>query len=64
MNGTVQILDDDGPPGLSVIDATPVTEGAGVVLKFTVALLPAAGQPITVNYATANGSGDPSVWIN
>ena len=39
------------------IDAEPVTEGPGTVtLKFTVALLPAAGQPITVNYATANGT--------
>jgi len=54
---TLTILDDDGPPGLSVLDAEPVTEGPGTVtLKFTVALLPAAGQPITVNYATANGT--------
>jgi hypothetical protein len=54
---TLTILDDDGPPGLSVIDATPVTEGAGeVVLKFTVAMLPAAGQEITVDYATADGT--------
>ncbi len=54
---TVTILDNDGPPGLSVVDAVPVTEGPGTVeIEFTIALLPMSGQPITVNYATQNGT--------
>ncbi len=51
------ITDDDGPPGLSVDNAT-VTEGnSGTTnANFTVSLSPASGKTVTVNYATANGT--------
>ncbi|HEX6182697.1 MAG TPA: Calx-beta domain-containing protein, partial [Pyrinomonadaceae bacterium] len=51
------ITDDDGPPSLSINDVT-VTEGnAGTTnATFTVSLLPASGQTVTVNYATADGT--------
>lgn len=55
--GTGNILDDDGPPALSINDVT-VTEGnAGTVnATFTVRLLPASGGTVTVAFATANGT--------
>ena len=45
-------------PGVSVSDATPVTEGnAGTTTAtFTVSLLQTSSQQIKVNYATANGT--------
>ena len=53
--GTGTILNDDGPPGLSALDATPAAEGsAGLV--FNISLLPASGQTVRVNYATADGT--------
>jgi len=54
-SGTGTILNDDGPPGLSILDPTPVSEGSGSV-EFTVTLLPASGKTVFVNYATANGT--------
>ncbi|HEX7314291.1 MAG TPA: Calx-beta domain-containing protein [Pyrinomonadaceae bacterium] len=55
--GIGTITDDDGAPSLSVGDAT-VTEGNSgtTAATFTVSLLPASGQTVTVNYATANGT--------
>lgn len=55
--GTGTILDDDGPPTLSINDVS-VTEGnSGFVnAVFTVRLLPAAGGTVTVAFATANGT--------
>ncbi|HEY0170961.1 MAG TPA: Calx-beta domain-containing protein [Pyrinomonadaceae bacterium] len=55
--GVGNITDDDGAPSLTLGDAT-VTEGhAGTTAAtFTVTLLPASGQTVTVNYATANGT--------
>ncbi len=51
------ITDDDPGLDLSVGDVT-ATEGTlvGDSLVFTVTLSPAAGSPVTVNYATANGT--------
>ncbi|MFN8524595.1 MAG: Calx-beta domain-containing protein [Chloroflexota bacterium] len=53
-NGT--IVDDDGAPALSIDDVT-VTEAQGSVsgAVFTVTLLPASGQTVTVTAQTANG---------
>lgn len=60
----VTILNDDVLPALSVADAsTPEGTGAGSsTLSFIVTLSapPAVGQPVTVNYATANGSAGSS----
>ncbi|MEO8216430.1 MAG: Calx-beta domain-containing protein [Acidobacteriota bacterium] len=55
--GQGTILNDDSSPSLSVNDVT-VTEGnsGSVNAAFTVALSPASGQTVTVNYATADGS--------
>ena len=55
--GVGTIRDDDGLPSLSVGDVT-VTEGnAGpTTATFTVSLLPASGQAVSVNYATADGT--------
>jgi hypothetical protein len=51
--GVGTILDDDTPT-LTVSDAT-VTEGAGPAV-FTVTLSPASSLPVTVTFATTNGS--------
>jgi large repetitive protein len=55
--GTGTINDNDATPTLSINDAT-VTEGnSGTVFAvFTVTLSPASGQPVAVNYATANAT--------
>ncbi|MBV9924143.1 MAG: DUF4214 domain-containing protein [Acidobacteria bacterium] len=55
--GVGTIRDDDGQPALSINDVT-VTEGnAGTTTAtFTVSLLPASGQAVSVNYATADGT--------
>ena len=54
--GTGTIIDDDGPPSLT-IDSPRVTEGdAGSVnLTFTVSLSPASAQTVTVGYAEQTG---------
>ena len=44
-----------GPVGISVSDAR-VEEAAGAVLAFAVTLSRSASSPITINYATADGS--------
>ena len=44
-----------GPPGLSIADAE-VQEGPGVTLPFAVTLDRAASGPVTVAYATADGT--------
>jgi hypothetical protein len=51
------IVDDDGPPSLSISDAT-VTEGdsGSMSAVFTVTLSVASGKTVTVEYATADGS--------
>jgi large repetitive protein len=55
--GKGTITDDDPQPALSIGDAT-VTEGdTGTVdATFTVTLAPISGRPVTVDYATADGS--------
>ena len=55
--GAGTITDDDGTPSLSVNDVT-VTEGNGssVNAVFTVSLSSASGQPVSVDYATADGT--------
>ena len=45
-----------GPPGLSVADAQ-VTEDPGVTADFTVTLSRVSTSQVTVNYATADGTG-------
>ena len=56
--GVGTITDDDGAPSLSITDVT-VTEGntGSANAVFTVSLSAASGQTVTVNYATANGTG-------
>jgi hypothetical protein len=51
------ILDDDPPPALSISDCT-VTEGTGgqVACVFTLSLSPASGFPVSVAFATADGT--------
>jgi hypothetical protein len=56
LTGKGTILDDDGPPGVSAVDAPAVAEGPGASLKFLVSLLPASGQTVTVKYRTVNGT--------
>ncbi|MFQ5518230.1 MAG: Calx-beta domain-containing protein, partial [Acidimicrobiia bacterium] len=69
ISGTGTILDDDGPPTLSV-SATDADrpEGADApaptVFTFTVTLLPASGQTVTVDYTTADGSATAGDYIS
>ena len=55
--GAGTIVDDDGPPALSINDVS-VTEGdAGTTdVVYTVTLSPASGKAVSVQYATADGS--------
>ena len=54
--GLVTIIDDEGPPSLSIADATAVEGGPGVTAEaaFTVSLSAPAAQPVSVKAATAN----------
>ncbi|MCY4256901.1 MAG: hypothetical protein OXE04_01230, partial [bacterium] len=65
---TVTVTDNDGPPVVSIADATAVTEGndpaTTVDMTFTVSLSAVSGKPVTVNYAlggTAEAPGDYTV---
>ncbi len=53
---TGAILDDDGPPSLTIQGTTVGESVVGGKATVTVLLLPAAGATVTVNYATANGT--------
>jgi hypothetical protein len=55
--GMGTILDDDGPPTLSIDDVTKAEGGIGsTAYVFTVSLVGQPGVPVTVSYATANGT--------
>jgi ribosomal protein L35AE/L33A/disulfide oxidoreductase YuzD len=56
-HGVGTIVDDDNPPSISIAGVT-VTEGnsGSVQANFTVTLSGASGLPITVDYATADGT--------
>ena len=55
--GLATITDDDGPPSLSINDVT-VTETSGTSANavFDVTLSSASGQPVSVGFATADGT--------
>lgn len=56
--GTATITNDDAAPTISLSNVT-VVEGSGVGTTpavFTVTLSAASGNPVTVNYATSNGT--------
>ena len=56
--GLGTILDDDGPPALSIPDQREVEGNGGTTIAvFTVTLLPASAQAVTVVAQTANASG-------
>jgi hypothetical protein len=51
------IVDDDPPPSMVINDASIVEGNHGyTLLTFTVSLSTASEKPITINYATANGT--------
>src|SRR5688500_1301016 len=55
--GTATIVDDDGVPGISIGDASDAEGNSGQKqLAFNVSLSNPSAAPITVDYATANGS--------
>lgn len=55
---TATIADDDGTPTLIIGDASPLEGNAGAVnASFVVTLAGNAAQTVTVDYATANGTG-------
>jgi len=54
-SGTGSIQDNDGAPGLSISEPAAQPEAAGMI-TFTVTLLPASGQIVTIDYATADGT--------
>ena len=58
MQGEGIILDDDGTPVANVSDAAPVTEGntGSVPVTFKVKLSKVPKTPVTVNYATQDGT--------
>lgn len=57
-SGTGYITDDDGLPSLNLFVPQPVKEGdnGNSPVSFSVMLSPASGQPVTVTYATADGT--------
>ena len=56
-SATVQIIDNDVPPTLSISDISQAEGNSGTTnLNFTVSLNTAAGLPVTVNYATQNST--------
>lgn len=57
--GTATIGDDDAPPSVSVSDVTvPEGDSGSVTATFTLALSAQSGQPLTVEYTTADGSAE------
>ena len=55
--GTATITDDDAPPSASIGNASRAEGKAGSAnLSFTVTLSAASGRPVTVDYATSNGT--------
>ena len=55
--GTGTITDNDAPPSLTINDVSLPEGNAGTTpFTFTVTLSAASGRPVTVNYATANGT--------
>ncbi|HEX8335291.1 MAG TPA: Calx-beta domain-containing protein, partial [Pyrinomonadaceae bacterium] len=55
--GVGTITDDDGAPALNISDVSVIEGNAGTTAAtFTVSLLPASGQTVTVNYAAADGT--------
>ena len=56
--GTGTILDNDATPSLSITNSVNVQEGDSGTRSalLTVSLSAASGRPVTVNYATANGT--------
>ena len=52
--GTGTITDDDEAPTITIDDAEPVQEGGAA--EFTVRLSSASGLPVTVSYATMDGT--------
>jgi hypothetical protein len=60
--GVGTITDDDVPPSVSLDDVVVTEVNTGTVAAvFTVALSQASGQTVTVDYATANGTGSAGV---
>ena len=62
-NALGTVLDDDGPPGLSINSISvsePVALGATRTASFTVSLDRTINQPVSVNFATRNGSARAS----
>jgi hypothetical protein len=55
--GVATIVDDDGPPALSVDDIAVVEGNSGTTdAVFTVTLAPASGHAVSVDYATKDGT--------
>jgi CSLREA domain-containing protein len=55
--GQATINDNDGPPSLSIADSSVLeSPSSNRTMIFTVTLSALSGQPVTVSYATANGS--------
>jgi hypothetical protein len=55
--GVGTIIDDDAPPALSIGDVSLAEGNSGTQLAvFTVSLSAPSGQPVTVSWATADGS--------
>ena len=54
-SGTLTIIDNDGPPSLSVADVSGLEDSVGN-LSFTVTLNPESGKDVSLYYATADGT--------
>lgn len=55
--GQAMIIDDDGLPSLTINDVTAIEGNSGTTTAtFTVSLSPADSNPVTVDFATANGT--------
>jgi len=55
--GVGTILDDDGPPALAINDVSQPEGNSGTTnMTFTVTLTAPSGKPVSVDYATADGT--------
>lgn len=60
---TLTIIDDDGPPTVQFAQADYTVSESGASALITVTISPPSGLPVSVDYATSDGSADSSDYL-